>query len=405
MFYQNELSFLREVFNKAKINSVEITGQEFTNTFVNLIIDDIFNNDTYLKKIIAKTKPRTLYRVRDAYQRCYRLFVLPETPTHTVLCLGPFLSSNLSKETLLEIGENNGISPQKQKYLYEYYSSLPILQSENPLFVMINTFCERIWDSPAFSVEDITQEYPSIDEPVSKSMQSTDRDTLVNIKSLERRYAFENEMIRAVSLGLPNTEVRFSSAFSNEMFEKRIPDPIKNGKNYCIIMNTLLRKAAEKGGVHPLYLDQISGEFAGKIENLNSQSEITILMSEMFNRYCNLVRKRSVKKFIPVVQKTILIIDTDLSTDLSPNNLASILKVSLGYLSNVFKKETGKTLSEYIREKRINYAKHLINTTNLQIQTIALHSGIMDLQYFSKLFKKQTGKTPSEYKRLIKNNL
>ncbi len=404
MFYKNELSFLKKILKKSNIDTFEITGQEFSGTFVHPNINDVFKNEDFFSHLVAKSQPRTLYRVNDMYERSYRLFVLPETPTHTVLCIGPFLSNAISKEKLFKIGKNNGISPQKQRYLYEYYSSLTILSSESHLLTVINTFCERIWDTSSFEVTDINQTVSLSDVPVSKSMQSVDNDTLLNIKALERRYAFENDMIRAVSLGLPNTEVKFNQAFTNEVFEKRSADPIKNAKYYCIIMNTLLRKAAEKGGVHPVYLDQISSEFAKKIDNLSFMQEISQLMSEMFNRYCNLVRKRSVNKYSPVVQKTILIIDTDLSCDLSPSILAFSQGISLGYLSNVFKKETGKTLSEYIREKRINYAKHLINTTNLQIQTIALHSGIMDMQYFSKLFKKQTGKTPTEYKKLVKNN-
>ena len=62
------------------------------------------------------------------------------------------------------------------------------------------------------------------------------------------------------------------------------------------------------------------------------------------------------------------------------------------------KKETGKTLSEYIRSKRIEFASQLLLDTNLQVQTIAFHCGIMDVQYFSKIFKKETGLTPSEYR-------
>ena len=72
--------------------------------------------------------------------------------------------------------------------------------------------------------------------------------------------------------------------------------------------------------------------------------------------------------------------------------------LSAGYLSAVFKQETGKTLTEYIRDKRIKHAQYLLGTTHLQIQTVALHCGIMDVHYFSKTFKKQTGKTPKEYR-------
>ena len=122
-------------------------------------------------------------------------------------------------------------------------------------------------------------------------------------------------------------------------------------------------------------------------------------MCEMFRTYCRLVRRHALGKFSPVVQKSILIINADLSADVSPSSLAKTQGVSLEYLSTVFRKETGKTLTEYIRERRIEYAEYLLKTTNLQIQTVALHCGILDAQYFSKLFKAQIGQTPLQYRR------
>ena len=105
-----------------------------------------------------------------------------------------------------------------------------------------------------------------------------------------------------------------------------------------------------------------------------------------------------------VVQRTILLIDSDLSADLSLKTLAENQNISPGYLSTVFRRDTGKTLSEYIRDKRIRHAEHLLATTHLQVQTVALHCGIMDVQYFSKIFKKHTGKTPKAYRESLKRS-
>ena len=41
---------------------------------------------------------------------------------------------------------------------------------------------------------------------------------------------------------------------------------------------------------------------------------------------------------------------------------------------------------------------HLLKTTRLQVQTVAQHCGMMDVQYFSKTFKKIAGVTPREYR-------
>ena len=220
----------------------------------------------------------------------------------------------------------------------------------------------------------------------------------MSMKAMEERYRFENELIRAVTLGQIHKEKLMIGVFSNELFEKRVADPLRNAKNYCIIMNTLLRKAAEEGGVHPLYIDRVSSEYAQRIEQCPATSAVGELMREMFRAYCRLVRKHSLKNLSGLVQKTVLLIDSDLAADLSLRSLAANQGVSAGYLSSLFKRETGKTVSEYIREKRMKHAAHLLSTTRLQIQTVAMHCGIMDVQYFSKQFKREVGMSPKEYR-------
>ena len=228
----------------------------------------------------------------------------------------------------------------------------------------------------------------------------TDRldDVLVNIQAIDQRYAFENELLYAVSHGQLHKESLFFSAVQDSVYERRLSDPLRDAKNYCIIMNTLLRKAAENGGVHPIYLDRISSAFAAKIEGMHGISESAGLMREMFRAYCRLVRKHAMMQYPLIVQKTILLIDSDLSANLTLASLAAHQNVSEGYLATIFKKHTGKTVSEYIRQKRIAHAEFLLTTTKQQIQNVALYCGIMDVQYFCKIFKKLVGKTPKEYR-------
>ena len=56
--------------------------------------------------------------------------------------------------------------------------------------------------------------------------------------------------------------------------EKRLSDPIRDIKNYTIILNTILRKSAEKGKVHPIHLDALSSQFAKEIENITSVKKV-----------------------------------------------------------------------------------------------------------------------------------
>lgn len=222
--------------------------------------------------------------------------------------------------------------------------------------------------------------------------------SMEQIRELEQRYACENALMQAVSEGQNRKVEQLWEKLSDVSMEQRVKEPVRNMKNNCIIMNTLLRKAAEKGGVHPLYLDKISSDVARRIERARGVREIQKLMVMMPMEYCSLVRKHAIHCYSPQIQRTIAYIDTDLTADLSLRALAVMQNVSAGYLSSLFKQETGQNLTEYVNRRRIKHAVQLLEHTKWQIQTIAQHCGIVDVHYFSKLFKKYMGMPPREYR-------
>ena len=358
-----------------------------------------------IQKALGNIEDATKYRFKNELGLHYTFMRIPLLSEKNILFIGPYLHEPLSSKEILEMGEELKLSPSVQKILKEYYASLPIVPESDRLVSVTDTFCEHIWKTQAFSIIDINGAQTMSALPV-EGIEHGDNidDLLVNMEMMEKRYALENELIMAVTLGQQHKEKIFAQAFGDKdrIFESRLQDPVRNAKNYCIIMNTLLRKAAEQGGVHPIHIDKISSGFAIKIEMTTDTKSVGELMGEMFSSYCRLVRKHSTQKYSPIVKKAILMIDSDISAEISLSTLAEKQEISAGYLATIFKKETGKTVSEYIREKRINHAVHLLNTTNLQVQTIAMHCGILDVQYFSKIFKKQVGKTPKEYRDAVR---
>lgn len=410
MFYERELHFLTDVLEKCRIpvniTSPDTSAHSLLDPGLQSILHLQVKPEATLKDYLGDPEPRTKYRLTSRFHLCYTYFLLPTTTERKVLFVGPYLAAPLTSRELLELGERLGIRPDRQKYFEEFYTAIPVLPEGERLFTMLDSFCEYIWNSASFAIADVTEESllsPLPDhEPVRNE---TYDDILAQAKTLETRYAFENELIRAVMLGQRHKESLLSSAFGEQVFEKRVADPVRNSKNYCIIMNTLLRKAAEQGGVHPVHIDALSSEYAMRIESAVSPREISELMKVMFGGYCDLVYRHSIKKHSPIVQKALLLIDADLSQELSLCALAKHLGLSSGHLATTFKKETGKTLSEYVRQKRIRHAMYLLHTTNLQVQTVAQHCGILDVQYFSKLFKNQVGKTPKEYRAAFHKNL
>ncbi|MBQ4119277.1 MAG: helix-turn-helix domain-containing protein, partial [Clostridia bacterium] len=358
--------------------------------------EKIFSRQSNIESMLRSVKPNTLYKFKDSFSLLYNAFLLPKSTGRSVVVIGPILQERLSETRILELCEQNGFEPRHQKMVNEFCGTLPVLSPYSPIYVFLDSFCERMWGGK-YEIVDIVSDVVFEQSPFAQASGRELDEIFSDTKTMERRYAFENEILDAVAMGSESKLNKLFSAFNDAFFEKRVADPVRNAKNYSIIMNTLLRKAAERGGVHPIYIDKLSSEFARKIELFASIQQGNELMTEMFKSYCQLVRKRS-SPYSPLVKAAVIAIDSDPSAELSLSTLAKHLNISGVYLSTIFHRETGKTVTEYINDRRISYAKHLLRTTSLQVQTVSLHCGIMDVHYFSRLFKKKVGKTPSEFR-------
>lgn len=85
--------------------------------------------------------------------------------------------------------------------------------------------------------------------------------------------------------------------------------------------------------------------------------------------------------------------------DLNLNSVCSYLSISTSRFSTIFKNITGETFMEVLIRIRMQKAKELLENTDLKNYEIAEKVGFSDPHYFSISFKKMTGKTPSEYAR------
>lgn len=340
----------------------------------------------------------TIYKLTDVFFCKYLYLMLPEEPA-SVLLIGPYRSVNLSHKQLLQEAERFSVPPQLFNELENYYSSVPFFNDDSFLLSVINSFAETLWGSTeAYTMVNLKEDE---DLPHTISLEENSypsKNTLLTMEIMERRYAYENELIHAVSLGMSHKAESMLSNFSELTMQQRVSDPLRNMKNYCVIMNTLMRKAAEQGSVHPIYLDRVSSEFAQRIEIAGSVPAGYKIMTEMISTYCRLVTKHSSLNYSFFIRTTLIFIDFDLSADLSLHSLAALQNISSGYLSTLFKKEVGMTLTDYVNSRRMKQASQLLRSTALQIQTIAQYCGIPDVNYFSKTFKRYLGCTPKDYR-------
>ena len=83
-------------------------------------------------------------------------------------------------------------------------------------------------------------------------------------------------------------------------------------------------RQAESGGVHPLYIDELSTHFALQINEISSIGAVTALVGEMIHKYCLLVKNYGMKGYSPVIKEIISYIDFHYTEDLHLDTLAKM---------------------------------------------------------------------------------
>ena len=109
----------------------------------------------------------------------------------------------------------------------------------------------------------------------------------------------------------------------------------------------------------------------------------------------------SLHQYTEIVNKTVSYIELNYTDELSLSSLAGHFHVSKNYLSAVFKKQIGKTVTEYIHDVRLDKAIFFLNTTKLPIHNIAMLCGYTDSNYFCRIFKNQHKISPGQYRNKL----
>ncbi len=119
---------------------------------------------------------------------------------------------------------------------------------------------------------------------------------------------------------------------------------------------------------------------------------------------CNLISRaiqyeKYINKTESVAEQIRQYIDVHYKEEIRRDSLGEIVYLNTDYMSRIFKKEMGVSISSYILQKRVEEAKKLLAQSNLPINTVSIYVGYSNFSYFTKMFKENTGYSPLDYRR------
>ena len=105
------------------------------------------------------------------------------------------------------------------------------------------------------------------------------------------------------------------------------------------------------------------------------------------------------------VKKAIKYINDNILSPISLSDVSEHIHLSKEYTASIFKKETQKTVTEYITERKMLYAKEMLQSGSFSLSEISENLGYDNYGYFSIIFKKYYGISPVKYRERFKNSL
>lgn len=163
-------------------------------------------------------------------------------------------------------------------------------------------------------------------------------------------------------------------------------------QNFIQVLYTFLNTNGIQA--HQLFGDEPSrrlSEMAGR-----SVTDMIVWVHHAVNKA--MYQAEAVKENDTVVLTVKRYISLNMDQDLSRETIAEQVYLNPDYLSRIFKKETGYSISDYVLLERINKAKELLLQTNVSVSAVASSVGYTNFSHFAKIFKKYVGTGPTEFR-------
>ena len=262
--------------------------------------------------------------------------------------------------------------PSTTKNFFVHYTSGPYLERH----------CHSYWEFTIISSGKVLHKIGSLERIV-------DENTLLVIRPDDAHSLNNatNQEIECINIGVRSEVLKtILSSLSPDLYQNLLEGPfveIKISKSSTIYFLNMFNKLHTTINDEHASSDMLSTMFISVIRELLS-----------FNN-----KSKQTKNYSPTVNEFIEYMRKPENLTLSITDIIKDMNYSHCHIIRLFKKETGTTPSQYFLKIKLNYARNLLETTNLSVLDVASTVGFSSLGHFTEVFKKQYSLPPANYRR------
>ncbi len=313
---------------------------------------------------------------------------------------GPFLTEPMHSGTLVNIIQNKKIPIKLKTRLETYYKSLKIVSPQTYYY------CGKLM-SLLFGPQNIKGD--SRPQPMGNEVHFIQEYFQNTYKNREKMfthppYFLEKRLIGQIKIcdedGAVST-LREINLLNRAVLAK---NPLRSLKDSIICSCTFFTRAVIDAGVFPDTAFTYSDTFIQEIEAMNDISLVRDFEQEIVRQFIALVRESMSADYSRPVFDAMQYINNNLTQELTLAGIARHAFVHPNYLSSLFKKETGRSMTDFIARQRIEESEYFVKYTDYDIADIASFYHFCSQSYYCTLFKKYLAVSPKECRRNAKNS-
>lgn len=215
---------------------------------------------------------------------------------------------------------------------------------------------------------------------------------------------YDREMLffQSIKQGNAAEAARLFKPFNSKEMGILSKDALRNLKYHLIITISFLTRYCIEGGLEMETAYNLSDIYIRNVDECQSEKEIHRLHREVVDEFVQrmqLLQKQAL--YSKPVTACLDYIYDNLHNKITLEELASVAGLSTSYLSRLFHKEVGITLSKYITQKRMEAAENMLKYSEYSFVEISNYLCFSSESHFIHTFKLHTGYTPKTYRELF----
>ena len=361
------------------------------------------NTEQLLNDFLSINDENTPINIKSTmyHENYFIIKVITSDNISGTLLVGHTISSEIDEKSINSIIKKFDILIKYKGSLINYYNNIVIMDFNSFIDAGLLLYHSIYHDKLDFTnVVNIDEMLIDVGLKDSKAFYISNSKKRRNSR-LHHSQEFERKLLKHITDGNLEEVIKFLkyTTFDGELGINS-KNPLRNLKNIFISYTSIVSRAAiEKGLAWEVSLTLTDFYFEA-VEELNTIKDINELFLKMILDYTEHVNKVKMYNYSSAILKCQKYIFEHLYEKISLSILADYSSMNPCYLSHLFKKEVGVSISDYIQKERIEESKKLILSGKKSLVDIYVPLGFIDQSHFSKTFKKFVGITPKEYKTL-----